>query len=78
MPEVLTIAGFADRLRDTREEAALTQRELAVEVGLKPFKGDGGSVAHWENGRAFPSLPRFTLLCEVLEVSADYLLYGEL
>ncbi len=70
-------ADFAYRVRACREEADLTQHELALAVDLVPYNGDGGSVAHWENGRAFPSVPRLVLLCKVLEVSSDYLLFGE-
>ncbi|KPJ74797.1 MAG: hypothetical protein AMS19_14880 [Gemmatimonas sp. SG8_23] len=68
---------FPARVREAREEAGLTQRELCEAVGAKSYQGDGGTVAHWEAGRAYPSLPRLALLAEVLGVTSDWLLYGE-
>lgn len=72
----LGLDDFPDRLRACREDADMTQRDLAVKCGLISYQRDGGSVAHWEAGRAFPSVPRLVVLCEVLNVTAGYLLYG--
>lgn len=60
---------FAVRLRETREEMNLTQKELAVAVNTTD-----DSVFSWENGRSQPSIEMIRLLCKKLEVTSDYLL----
>lgn len=60
---------FGSRLREARKAKQLTQKELAVQVGAKH-----NSVSNWENDLNKPDPDTIELLCEVLEVSADYLL----
>ncbi len=60
---------FAIRLRETRKEMKLTQKELAVAVNTTD-----DSIFSWENGRSQPSIEMIRLLCKTLEVTSDYLL----
>ena len=60
---------FAVRLRETRKEMKLTQKELAVAVNTTD-----DSIFSWETGRSQPSIEMIRLLCKTLEVTSDYLL----
>ena len=60
---------FGFRLKLARDRMLLTQRELAKKMTTDPMV-----VWRWENGRSFPNLSGLISLCNVLEVSADYLL----
>ena len=60
---------FGFRLKLARDRMLMTQRELAKAVTTDPMV-----VWKWENGRSFPNLSGLISLCNVLEVSADYLL----
>jgi len=60
---------FGFRLKLARDRMLLTQRELARKVTTDPMV-----VWKWENGRSFPNLSGLISICNVLEVSADYLL----
>ena len=51
------------RLREARERAQLTQRDVAAAVGATTV-----SVANWENGRHLPSPVFRRRLVEVLEL----------
>ncbi len=59
------------RLRAAREQRGWTRERLAEEVGLSvPF------LADLESGNTGVRLDRFRMLCEVLGVSADEVLFG--
>lgn len=60
---------FGFRLKLARDRMLLTQRELARKITTDPMV-----VWKWENGQSFPNLSGLISLCNVLEVSADYLL----
>lgn len=60
---------FGFRLKLARDRMLLTQSELAWKVTTTPMV-----VWKWENGRSFPTVALLISLCNVLEVSADYLL----
>jgi transcriptional regulator with XRE-family HTH domain len=62
-------AEFGRRLREARDEAGLSQRELAERLGLTR-----GSVANVEAGRQGLALHVFNRACEVLTVSPERLL----
>ena len=63
---------FAKKLRETRKEKRLTQKQRAIEINATD-----DSVFSWEKGRSQPSLEMLCALCTLLEVSADYLLGRE-
>ena len=60
---------FSRVLRDTRRDCGLTQRELGEAIGVSRT-----AIAHFENGRATPTLPHIYGLLAVLGLTADELL----
>lgn len=60
------------RVKVVREKAGYTQEKLAelMDVSVQ-------YLAKLEAGRVGISLPNFVSLCEILGISADYLLWGE-
>lgn len=58
-----------DRLRAAREKRGLTQRDLSDLVGLGV-----NQISRYEKGQNDPSAVILALLCQRLDVSADYLL----
>lgn len=58
-------------LRTIREEAGLTQRELAERIGV-----ERSSVAKWESGDAFPRGALVGRLAEALNCTIDDLYNG--
>ena len=61
---------FAERLKELRLEAGLTQKQLSIEL-----KGmiDQSSIARWELGVRIPLLDAAMILAEYFGVSLDYL-----
>lgn len=64
---------FADRLKDARRAAGLSQEELAEHLDVSRQ-----AVGKWEQGQAYPEVEKLLALCAVLNVSADALLLDEL
>ena len=64
---------FADRLKDARRAAGLSQEELAEQLDVSRQ-----AVGKWEQGQAYPEVEKLLALCAVLNVSADALLLDEL
>ena len=54
---------FAGRLKELREQAGLTQQELADKAGLKL-----GGIRNLEQGRTYPEWPSVLSLCAALGV----------
>lgn len=61
------------RIREARSKCNMTQEELAEKVNRIPTY-----ISDIERGAKFPSLSLFIEIVEVLNVSADYILRGEL
>lgn len=59
---------FCTRLKELREEYALTQKELAGKIGAKR-----GTVAAWESGR-MPERQAVERLADFFGATTDYLL----
>ena len=60
---------FGKRLAECRRNSNFTQEELANRIGVTPQ-----ALSKWENGLSSPDLSLFSSLCEILEMSSDYLL----
>lgn len=60
---------FAKRLRELRKEKGLSQVELGEMLGYGYT-----AISAYENGRNEPSFSDFIHICEILDVSADYIL----
>lgn len=58
-----------NRIKELRVKKGLTQKQLAQLVN-KSVTG----LASWEQGLSEPSVNDIRALCEIFEVSADYLL----
>lgn len=56
-----------DRIKELREDNDLTQKKLALELGV-----DVSTYKHWENGRYLISLKRLNDVCNYFEISLDY------
>ncbi len=62
---------FADRLREARVAAGMTQEQLGFELGITK-----SSVSAWENGRETPSFRMLPELRRVLGRTLDELVCG--
>ena len=60
---------FGERLRDLRHEKHMTQKQLADKPDLSK-----GTISAYEQGKKYPSIEVLIKLCNILQVSADYLL----
>lgn len=60
---------FCARLIESRKSAGLSQKEVAIEIGVTP-----SAYANYEQGIREPSLKLLAKICEALDVSADYLI----
>jgi transcriptional regulator with XRE-family HTH domain len=59
------------RLRVARKRRKLTGEQLGQRIGVSK-----SAISQWEKDAALPALENLVALCEVLDVSADYLLRG--
>lgn len=66
---IMGIEYFGDKLKTLRKSKKLTQAELAQRLEVSK-----SSVTSYEQGRIYPSLEIFSKICEILNVSSDYLL----
>jgi len=60
---------FGDKLRALRMEKKLTQNDLAARLAIV-----GASVSSYEKSKQYPSVEVLIQLCQIFDVSADYLL----
>lgn len=59
------------RLREARKRSGYTQRQLAQKLGAKH-----NSVSNWENGLNMPDPATIEGICNVLDITPNYLLMG--
>lgn len=59
---------FGERLKEIRTEKHLKQTDIA-----KLMNVSGNTVYAWETNKQEPSMANLLKLCEILEVSLDYL-----
>ena len=60
---------FTQRFNLVLSQSPLSQQQLANQIGVCKQ-----CISEYKSGRTFPSIQTLRLLCEALEVSADYLL----
>ena len=66
------MVGFGERLRKLRRDADVTQKQLAIYLGIK-----GAAVGKWETiENAYPNTDTLIKIAEYFNVSIDYLLRG--
>ena len=61
-----------NRIRETREGKGLSQKQVALEVGVK-----SPSVSNWESGKTTPTPENYIAMARLFDVSVDYLLGRE-
>lgn len=64
--------GFADRLNKAISDIGMSQKQLAEKIGM-----ERKTASMWVNGYSMPNSLILARICNVLSVSADYLLFGE-
>jgi len=60
---------FGDKLRELRTERNMTQEELANKLDIVK-----ATVSGYETSQTYPSVEVLIKLCDIFDVSADYLL----
>lgn len=65
----MTKTVLAARLKRRREELGWTQRQLGEKLEVR-----WTVVSRWEKMDTYPSIPSLVELCQVLRVSADWLI----
>lgn len=60
---------FNERLKAIRRECGKTQKDVYTLLGIS-----ANGYASYEQGRTEPSIETLIKLCQIFEVSADYLL----
>ena len=65
-------AAIGERLRAFREEHGLSQGDIAERTGI--FRGQ---VCRYEAGKALPSPKYLGVLARLMDVTVDWLLFGE-
>ena len=63
---------FGERLTEAREAKEMSREQLADRMGLKSRAAPG----HWETGARVPRAGTLAHLCELLDISADRMLFG--
>ena len=63
---------FSKRLKQTREQAGLTQEQLAQKVGVTRQ-----AVSRWEQGITQPDMEMLVALGNALQVDAEFLAFGK-
>ena len=58
-----------NRIRETREGKGLSQKQVAIEVGVK-----SPSVSNWESGKTTPTPENYIAMARLFNVTVDYLL----
>ena len=62
---------LGSRIMQRRKQLRIKQSELAEMLGVSD-----NQISNIENGKSFPKLNNFILLCNILNCNADYLLSG--
>lgn len=70
------MATLGSRIKKARENIGMSQGELAISIGIKP---SSGVISNWERDLNKPDAEKIVKLCEVLNISAAFLLdyYGK-
>ncbi len=63
---------FVDRLTKELKKKKITQTSLATKIGV-----ERKTVCGWCNGFSSPDIIKFGEICKILNVSSDYMLYGQ-
>lgn len=61
--------GFGEKIKTLRKEKGYTQKELAQKIGQAQ-----STIVYWEQDKQEPTISSLKKLCDLFEVSANYLL----
>lgn len=64
---------FSENLKSIRKEKGMSQEELALQLHVSRQ-----AVSLWENGESYPEMEKLWMLADLLEVSLDELVRGEM
>ena len=67
---------IGERIRYRREKAGLTQLELSLKLMEHGIKVGSSDISKYESEEANPKLDTLMCLCDILNVSSDYILFG--
>ena len=62
---------FCQNLKSARIQSGMTQKQVALRLGVVE-----SCYANWEQGRTEPSVTALRQICDILSVTADELLNG--
>jgi len=66
------VIAMGERIRDARNKSGLTQRQVADELGIT-----SEMVIRMEKRKSGCKTDHIFILCQLFQISADYLLYGK-
>lgn len=69
--------GFGERLAETRKLLGMTQSDLGQGLGTDGADVGKQVVYGWEKNQHYPRVDQLILICRKLNISADYLLFGD-
>lgn len=61
--------GFGEKIKELRKAKGLTQKMLAEQIGQAQ-----STIFYWEQNKQEPTISSLKKLCDIFDVSADYLL----
>ena len=65
----LFMNNFGEKIKELRKTKGLTQKTLAEQIGQAQ-----STIVYWEQNKQEPTISSLRKLCEIFDVSADYLL----
>ena len=71
--KIMNLDNIGKFIKEMRKNKNLTQEELAEKLGV-----NNRTVSRWENGKNMPDISLYKPLCEVLGISIEELVNGEL
>ena len=63
---------LSERIAQVRKQAGLSQEQLGEKLGVSRQ-----AVSKWESGQTNPDISYITAMCQLFNVSSDWLLFGE-
>ena len=72
MCEIDLLPGFGERLKEAIQRKGYTQKELSEILGVNQ-----DTITNYVQERSFPKADMLLNICQLLDVSADWLLKGE-
>ena len=63
-----------DNIRTARIKKGFNQKELADKLGENGIKVGNTTISNWESGFSKPDPDTIAVLCQILEVDANYIL----